>query len=181
MSKSGFRESYLSTDRLSHERRLPVVAFPLFSSWLPAFSFQGTILQSLAAANDYDFTRLSFVGTAATCLGLWIAPYSDKPLGTLLRKQMNSTFDLIAGAETYEIWAPYWPQHGDIWPEVNKATKYVASNTITSAGWQPSVILNEDIVEKVAHIKQQEGPDLHVWGSGNLIQTLLKHGLVDVF
>ncbi|WP_094184731.1 dihydrofolate reductase family protein [Acetivibrio straminisolvens] len=79
------------------------------------------------------------------------------------------------------MWAPYWSQHGDAWPEVNKATKYVASNTITSGDWQPSVFLSGDIAEKVTQIKQQQGPDLHVWGSGNLIQTLLMHDLVDVF
>jgi dihydrofolate reductase len=72
-------------------------------------------------------------------------------------------------------------KHGDIWPTVNTATKYVASNTITSHEWQPSVFLNGDIAEKITKIKQQEGPDLHVYGSGNLIQTLLKHNLVDAF
>jgi dihydrofolate reductase len=52
---------------------------------------------------------------------------------------------------------------------------------MTSAEWQPSVFLSGDIAEKIAKIKQQPGPDLHVWGSGNLIQTLIKHDLVDVF
>ena len=113
--------------------------------------------------------------------GGWIAPYSDEILGTALRRQMNMPFDLLLGRKTFEIWAPYWPHHGDIWPGVNTATKYVASNTIRSAEWQPSQFLNGDIAEKVAHIKQQPGPDLHVWGSGNLIQTLIKHDLVDVF
>src|SRR6185436_20681525 len=73
------------------------------------------------------------------------------------------------------------PQHVDAWPGVNTATKYVASNTITSSEWQPSVFLNGDIAEKVAKLKQGQGPDLHVWGSGNLLQTLIKHDLVDVF
>ena len=113
--------------------------------------------------------------------GGWIAPYSDAILGTALRRQMNLPFDLLLGRKTFEIWAPYWPQHGDIWPGVNAATKYVASNTMTSGEWQPSVFLNGDIGEKVANIKQQQGPDLHVWGSANLIQTLMKHDLVDAF
>ena len=111
----------------------------------------------------------------------WIAPYSDAILGTLLRRQMNMPFDLLLGRKTFEIWAPYWPQHADAWPGVNRATKYVASNTINSSEWQPSVFLSGDIAQNVAKIKQQQGPDLHVWGSGNLIQTLLKHDLVDVF
>lgn len=113
--------------------------------------------------------------------GGWIAPYSDAVLGTALRRQMNVPFDLLLGRKTYEIWAPYWPQHADAWPVVNAATKYVASHTMTSGEWQPSVFLNGDIAEKVGRIKQEQGPDLHVWGSGNLIQTLMRHDLVDAF
>lgn len=113
--------------------------------------------------------------------GGWIAGYSDESLGTALRRQMNMPFDLLVGRTTFEIWEPYWPQHADAWPNVNTATKYVASNTRTSSKWQPSVFLNGDIAEKVAKIKQQHDSDLHVWGSGNLIQTLIKHDLVDVF
>ena len=52
---------------------------------------------------------------------------------------------------------------------------------MASHEWQPSVFLDGDIAEKVAKIKQQQGPDLNVWGSGNLLQTLMKHDLVDVF
>lgn len=113
--------------------------------------------------------------------GGWIAGYSDESLGTALRKQMNTQFDLLVGRTTFEIWEPYWPQHADAWPNVNKATKYVASNTRTSSNWQPSVFLSGDIAEKVARLKQQPGSDLHVWGSAHLIQTLIKHDLVDTF
>lgn len=113
--------------------------------------------------------------------GGWISPYSDEILGTALRRQMNLPFDLLLGRITFDIWAPYWPHHADVWPGVNTATKYVASNTLTSHDWQPSVFLGGDIVEKVAKIKGQPGPDLHVWGSGNLLQTLIKHDLVDAF
>ena len=113
--------------------------------------------------------------------GGWISPHSDAILGTALRRQMNMPFDLLLGRKTFEIWAPYWPHHTDVWPGVNAATKYVASNTMTSGEWQPSVFLSGDISEKVAKIKQQPGPDLNVWGSGDLLQTLIKHDLVDVF
>ena len=89
--------------------------------------------------------------------------------------------DLLLGRKTFELWAGFWPQHNDIWPGVNSATKYVASNTMTSHEWQRSVFLNGDIAEKITKIKQQEGPDLHVWGSANLVQTLMKHDLVDAF
>jgi dihydrofolate reductase len=113
--------------------------------------------------------------------GGWTAPYSDEILGTELRRQMNMPFDLLLGRKTFDIWAPYWPQHADVWTGVNTATKYVASNTMTSHEWKPSVFLSGDIAEKVAKIKGQPGPDLNIWGSGNLIQTLIKHDLVDVF
>ncbi len=113
--------------------------------------------------------------------GGWINPYSDEILGSLLRRQMSMPFDLLLGRKTFEIWASYWPQHADAWPGASTATKYVASNTISSGGWQPSVFLSGDIAEKVSKIKQQQGPDLNVWGSGDLNQTLIEHDLVDVF
>lgn len=111
--------------------------------------------------------------------GGWVGPYSDEMLGTIIRDEMNMPFDLLIGRVTFDIWAPYWPHHADIWPGVNTATKYIASNTLTSHEWQPTVFLNGDIAAKINEIKQQPGPDLHVYGSGNLIQTLLKHDLVD--
>lgn len=113
--------------------------------------------------------------------GGWISSHGDEIVGAALRRQMNSPFDLLVGRKTFEIWEPYWPQHPDVWANVNSATKYVASNTRTSSDWQPSVFLNGDVAERVAEIKKQPGPDLHVWGSGNLLQTLIKHDLVDVF
>ncbi len=113
--------------------------------------------------------------------GGWQAPYSDDVIGTVMKRQMNMPFDLLLGRKTFEIWAPYWPHHADAWPGVMTATKYVASNTLTSHEWQPSVFLSGDIAEKVSQLKQQPGPDLHVYGSANLLQTLLKHDLVDAF
>jgi len=113
--------------------------------------------------------------------GGWIGPHSDAALGTLLRRQMNLPFDLLLGRKTYDIWAPYWPNHGEIWPGANKATKYVASRSITSGAWETSVFLNGDVAEQAAQIKQQAGPDLHVWGSSDLLQTLIRHDLVDTF
>lgn len=113
--------------------------------------------------------------------GGWIGSFSDPVLGKLLRQQMNKPFDLLLGRRTFDIWAPYWPQHGEVWPGVNTATKYVASNSMTASEWQPTVILNGNIAEKVTNIRQTQGPDLNVWGSGNLLQTLLKNDLVDTF
>jgi dihydrofolate reductase len=111
----------------------------------------------------------------------WIRAYSDSVSGAAVKKQMNMPFDLLLGRKTFDLWATFWPQHNDIWPGVNTATKYVASNTMTSHEWQPTVFLNGDIAEKIIELKQQEGPNLHVYGSANLVQTLLKHDLVDAF
>lgn len=111
--------------------------------------------------------------------GGWSTPFADAVLGAAIRSHMNMPFDLLLGRKTYEIWQPYWPHHGDIWPSVNTATKYVASNTLTAGEWQPSVFLSGDVAAAVRDIKQQPGPNLHVYGSGNLLQTLLKHDLVD--
>lgn len=113
--------------------------------------------------------------------GGWTTSYSDDVLGAAISKQMNLPFDLLLGRKTFDIWESYWPHHVDEWPGVNTATKYIASNTRTSSEWQSSVFLGGNVAEKVAEIKQQPGPDLHVWGSGNLLQTLIKHDLVDTF
>lgn len=113
--------------------------------------------------------------------GGWQVPYSDDVVGTVMNRQMNMPFDLLLGRKTFEIWAPYWPHHADMWPGVNTVTKYVASNTMTAHEWQPTVFLSGDIAEKVSQLKQQQGPDLHVYGSANLLQTLMKHDLVDKF
>ncbi|GAB1421192.1 dihydrofolate reductase family protein [Anaerolineales bacterium] len=113
--------------------------------------------------------------------GGWVVPYADEVLGSVIRREMSMPFDLLIGRKTFDIWAPYWPQQVDAWPGVQRATKYIASNTLTSHEWQPSVFLSGDIVKKIQEIKQEVGPDLHVYGSGNLLQTLMKHDLVDAF
>ncbi len=113
--------------------------------------------------------------------GGWANPYDDDVLGAVMDTQLNLPFDLLLGRKTFEIWASYWPHHADSWPGVMTATKYVASHTITSHEWQPSVFLGGDIAEKVSNLKQQPGPDLHVYGSANLVQTLMKYDLIDAF
>ena len=113
--------------------------------------------------------------------GGWTSPYADPDIAAVLKKQMNLPFDLLLGRKTFEIWAPHWPKHGDAWPGVNTAMKYVASNTLTSHEWKPSLFLGGDIGAEVFKLKQQQGPDLHVYGSANLLQTLLRHDLVDAF
>jgi dihydrofolate reductase len=113
--------------------------------------------------------------------GGWIPSNSDDELGSALSKQMSQPFDLLLGRKTFEIWEAYWPDHADAWPAVMTATKYVASTTRTVSDWQPSVFLNGDVAEQVVDLKQQDGADIHIWGSANLLQTLIRHDLVDTF
>jgi len=111
--------------------------------------------------------------------GGWIVPYSDEVTGEVMREQMHAPFELLLGRKTFEIWAPYWPQHAEGWPGINDARKYVALRTLTTHEWRNTVFLNGDVPEQVKSLKQQEGPDLKAYGSGNLVQTLLAHDLVD--
>ena len=113
--------------------------------------------------------------------GGWTVPYFDEFAGQVMAEQMSQPFDLLLGRKTFEIFASYWPQHVDEGPGINKATKYVASNTLTSHEWSKSVFLKGDVAGEVKKLKQQGGPDLQVHGSSNFIQTLLKHDLVDEF
>ncbi|NHI89801.1 MAG: dihydrofolate reductase [Candidatus Thorarchaeota archaeon] len=108
--------------------------------------------------------------------GGWTVPYFDDFLGEVMSEQMGRSFDLLLGRKTFEIFASYWPHHES---PINDATKYVVSNTLTEHEWNNSVFINGDVVKKIKVLKSQDGPDLQVHGSSNLIQTLLKHDLVD--
>ncbi len=109
--------------------------------------------------------------------GGWSAPYYDEALDEIAEKQKQPAKDLLLGRKTYEIFASFFPDHEDIWPGVNEVTKYVMSNTLEKADWKNSVFLKS--VEDIKKLKESEGGDIQVHGSGNLIQTLLKHDLVD--
>lgn len=111
--------------------------------------------------------------------GGWFFGYADEVTGAVIQKRLKKPVDLLLGRKTFQIWEPYWPTHSDFWPNVMTATKYIASNTRDSSKWQPSVFLSGDIAEKVSQLKQQDGPNLHVFGSANLLQTLFKNDLVD--
>src|SRR5687768_10783238 len=113
--------------------------------------------------------------------GGWLVPYFDDFLGKIMDEKMSKPFDLLLGRKTFEIFASYWPHHVEEGPGINKATKYVASNTLTEHEWSKSVFLKGNVVDKIKKLKGQAGPDLQVHGSGDLIQTLLEHDLVDEF
>jgi dihydrofolate reductase len=113
--------------------------------------------------------------------GGWTVPYFDDYASKAMSDQMGRPFDLLLGRKTYDIWKSYWPEHNNdlIGEGINRATKYVASNTLTEADWEKTVILRDNVVDEIKKLKQGEGPDLQVHGSGNFIQTLLENDLVD--
>ncbi len=113
--------------------------------------------------------------------GGWTVPYFDEFLGQTMAEQMGRPYDLLLGRKTFEIFASYWPNHPEEGLGINKAKKFVVSKTLTTHEWENSFFINDNVVEELIKLKQQDGPDLHVHGSGNLIQTLLKHDLVDEF
>jgi dihydrofolate reductase len=113
--------------------------------------------------------------------GGWTVPYFDEFLGTVMAVQMGRPFDLLLGRKTFEIFASYWPQHVEDGPEINNATKYVVSNTLTTHEWKKSVFLKGNVADEIKKLKAQDGLDLQVHGSAELIQTLLEHDLVDEF
>lgn len=114
--------------------------------------------------------------------GGWSAGYWDDALGAQMGDWMGRPFDLLLGRRTYEIFAAHWPRVADDDPGgsvLNNARKYVASRTLREVTWQNSVLLQGDVAQAVARLKQEEGPEIQVHGSGNLVQTLLTHDLVD--
>src|ERR1700751_3294902 len=108
--------------------------------------------------------------------GGWSAPYGDEVYGKIIKKQMEPA-DLLLGRKTFEIFANYWPQHADSWPGINDVTKYVMSATMEKSDWKNSVFLKS--VADIEKLRHSDGSDIKVWGSGNLIQTLLKNDLAD--
>ena len=115
--------------------------------------------------------------------GGWSVNYWDDKMGEVMDGIMGKPFDLLLGRKTYEIFASFWPEA----PEeaggkpLNEATKYVASKTLSTVEWQNSILLEGDVAGAVATLKEGDGPEIQVHGSGNLIQTLLRHNLIDEF
>jgi dihydrofolate reductase len=108
--------------------------------------------------------------------GGWVAPFWDEAGGKVMQKQMKHA-DYLLGRKTFEIWEPYWPQHGDFWPGINEGTKYVLSKTVKKSGWKNTVFLKN--LADIKKLKKSKGSDIQVHGSGELIQLLLKNDLVD--
>jgi dihydrofolate reductase len=115
--------------------------------------------------------------------GGWVAGYFDDFLGKVMAEQMSKPFDLLLGRKTYEIFAAHWPyvktKEDPIAAGINKAKKYVASKTLIKLDWSNSELIKGDVAKEVKRLKEQDGSQIQIHGSGGLIQTLLKHDLVD--
>src|SRR6476661_8761837 len=109
--------------------------------------------------------------------GGWTAPYGDEVGGKVVQKELSQTTDYLLGRKTFDIWADYWPEHGDFWPGINEGTKYVLSRTMKKSDWKNSVFLES--LADIEKLKISKGSDIQVWGSGELVQLLLKNDLVD--
>jgi len=122
-------------------------------------------------------------GEGGFAYGGWSVNYWDEQMGEVMGEAMSKPFDLLLGRKTYDIFAAFWPNASDDagGKPLNDATKYVASRSQPTLAWGPSVLIEGDAAEGVAALKNGNGPALQVHGSGNLIQTLLRHNLVDEF
>lgn len=113
--------------------------------------------------------------------GGWSVGYWDELMGQVMTEAMSAPFDLVLGRRTYDIFAAHWPHatEDEAAKPLNDATKYVASRSHPTLEWSKSVLIEGDAAEGMAALKKEDGPELQVHGSGNLIQTLLRHNLVD--
>jgi dihydrofolate reductase len=123
--------------------------------------------------------------TGGFALGGWVAPHFDAALGACMGGIFGRPFDLLLGRKTYDIFAAHWPYVTD--PNdpmaglLNRATKYVASRSQPKLAWQNSQLLGADVVSALKKLKSEDGPDLLVQGSSDLLQTLWKNQMVDEF
>ena len=114
--------------------------------------------------------------------GGWAMRFFDDALKRAVDETIAGEFDLLLGRRSYEIWAPYWPnQGGPIAKAFNKATKYVVTRRPDQLDWKKSQRIDGDVVDEVRQLKSSDGPTLHVWGSSELLQTLIAAGLVDEY
>lgn len=116
-------------------------------------------------------------------LGGWSVNFWDDHMGQTMGETMGVPFDLVLGRRTYDIFAAHWPRatEEDGAKPLNEATKYVASRRRPALEWQNSVLLDDDVPAAIAALKDSEGPELQVHGSADLLQTLMRHDLVDEY
>ena len=115
--------------------------------------------------------------------GGWAMSFGDDVLGQVIAETIAGEFDMLLGRRTYEIFAAYWPNQGDnpIAKAFNKATKYVVTRSLDQLDWEHSRRIGGNVVDEVGRLKASDGPALHIWGSSELLQTLIAAELVDEY
>jgi dihydrofolate reductase len=121
--------------------------------------------------------------------GGWSVNYWDEMMGKVIVESMSKPFDLLLGRKTYDIFAAHWPNmkndldklNAMIADRLNSGRKYVVSKTLAKTDWENSTLIMDDAVKEIIELKKQDGPEIQVHGSSNLIQTLLKNDLIDEF
>jgi dihydrofolate reductase len=116
--------------------------------------------------------------------GGWSQPHRvDDVLDQALGETIAGEFDLLLGRRTYEIFAAYWPTQGGypLADAFNKATKYVVTHSLDRFDWENSKPIDGDVVDEVRRLKASDGPELHIWGSSDLLQTLIAADLIDEY
>jgi dihydrofolate reductase len=113
--------------------------------------------------------------------GGWTAPYTDEVYNGVVQQELKPA-DYLLGRKTFSIWAGYWPEHGEFWPGINEGKKYVFSKNMKKSDpmvteWKNSIVIRN--LGDIKKLRNSKGPDIQVWGSGKLIQLLLKNDLVD--
>ena len=113
--------------------------------------------------------------------GGWFMRHGDKGVMQAIDEAIAGKFDLLLGRRTYDIWASYWPHQGNnpIGQAFNRATKYVVTHGRDPLAWAKSQRVGGDVVKELRRLKAAKGPVLQVWGSGELLQTLMAAGIVD--
>lgn len=113
--------------------------------------------------------------------GGWSVNYWDDVMMKTMEEASQTPYDLLLGRKTYEIFAAHWPflENDPMADKFNKATKYVATKTLRAPTWKNTTILNGDFVQQIKKIKSQDGIEIQVHGSANLLQTLFRHQLAD--
>jgi dihydrofolate reductase len=110
----------------------------------------------------------------------WHFPYFNEEMGNAVQSMMDSGDAMLLGRRTYEEFAAYWPTSTDDFADhMNGTPKYVVSNTLTSAEWQNSTLISGDVSKELAQLKEQPGGNLAMTGSGTLVRSLLREGLLD--
>lgn len=114
--------------------------------------------------------------------GGWAMPFGDETLQQVINETMAGEFDMLLGRRTYEIFAGYWPnKNGPIAKAFNKATKYVITRSLKQLEWKKSLQIVGDVVDEVRQLRTSDGPELHIWGSSELLQTLIAADLIDEY